>query len=170
MVRTDGIAFITIAHETAQTVISNADTGLPLRGIKQIMGSLHHGCAALDSGEVRRWPLAGDATGNNSGQLGNGTVGGSYATLAATLVKTLPVPQEPTRQATPEPAAREVGNACRIPRKVRTQATRRLAPALAFFVAAPLRTRPRSWPLLRAAGASRARVTSGFGARCARLP
>jgi hypothetical protein len=89
MRRTDGIAFLTLIHETAQTVVSNADTGMPLHGIKDIMGSLSHGCAALDSGQVRCWSIDAVATeGNNSGQLGNGVLNGPFTPLAGTLVKT----------------------------------------------------------------------------------
>ncbi|HEX7451710.1 MAG TPA: hypothetical protein VF294_05470, partial [Polyangiaceae bacterium] len=70
MRRADGIAFLTVQHETAQRVVSNADTGMPLHGIKDIMGSFYHGCAALDSGQVRCWSISADAAqGNNSGQL-----------------------------------------------------------------------------------------------------
>ncbi|HEY5373647.1 MAG TPA: hypothetical protein VIK01_08160, partial [Polyangiaceae bacterium] len=89
MRRTDGVAFLTLLHETAQTVVSNADTGMPLHGITDIMGSLYHGCAALDSGQVRCWSLVADpTTGNNSGQLGNGVLNGPFTPLAGTLVKT----------------------------------------------------------------------------------
>jgi Regulator of chromosome condensation (RCC1) repeat len=89
MRRTDGVAFLTLANDTAQTVVSNADTGMPLHGIKDIMGSPYHGCAALDSGQVRCWSLVADPTvGNNSGQLGNGVLNGPFTPLAGTLVKT----------------------------------------------------------------------------------
>ena len=89
MRRTDGIAFLTLSNDTAQTVVSNADTGMPLHGIKDIMGSPYHSCAALDSGQVRCWSLVADPTiGNNSGQLGNGVLNGPFTPLAGTLVKT----------------------------------------------------------------------------------
>ena len=89
MRRTDGVAFFTDEHSLAQTVVTNADTGMPLHGIKDIMGSLSHGCAALDSGQVRCWSIVADqATGNNSGQLGNGVLNGTFTPLAGTLVKT----------------------------------------------------------------------------------
>jgi hypothetical protein len=89
MRRTDGIAFLTLSNDTAQTVVSNADTGMPLHGITDIMGSPYHGCAALDSGQVRCWSIDAVATeGNNSGQLGNGVLNGPFTPLAGTLVKT----------------------------------------------------------------------------------
>ncbi len=89
MVRTDGIAFNTLINDQAQSVITNSDTGLPLRGIQHISGSLYHGCAALDSGQVRCWPITGGANGNgnNNGQLGNGTLAVPPSSLLATLVK-----------------------------------------------------------------------------------
>ncbi len=87
LLRTDGVAFLTRINETAQSVVVNADTGMPLHAITSIMGTNYHGCAALDTGQVRCWPLVADNTGNNSGQLGNGTIGGTYAVLGATLVK-----------------------------------------------------------------------------------
>jgi len=87
MLRTDGVAFHTFINDTAQSAVINADTGMPLHGITSIMGSGYHGCAALDSGEVRCWPLVADNTGNNVGQLGNGTIGGTQPVLSATLVK-----------------------------------------------------------------------------------
>ncbi len=93
MIRGDGTAFVTLAGTNrAQSAVINADTALPLHGVVSIMGSLYHGCAALDTGEVRCWPLAGDSTANSSGQLGNGVVdpappAGKYAVLSATLVK-----------------------------------------------------------------------------------
>ena len=88
LLRTDGVAFYTAINSTSQSVVVNADTGMPLHGIKTLSGSRYHGCAALDTGEARCWPLVSDSTGNNSGQLGNGSIGGLNATLGATLVKT----------------------------------------------------------------------------------
>ena len=90
MVRTDGIAYLTLVNDTSQSLIFNADTALALRGIVSISGSNYHGCAALDTGEVRCWLLDASFT-NAQGQLGNGTAstpGGITTALSATLVKT----------------------------------------------------------------------------------
>jgi hypothetical protein len=77
-------------NDTAQSVVFNADTALPLHGIVSIMGSGYHGCAALDTGEVRCWSLVSDYTGNNAGQLGNGKLStgtDKFTVLSAALVK-----------------------------------------------------------------------------------
>ena len=92
MVRTDGIAYLTLLNDTSQSLIFNADTALALRGIVSISGSNYHGCAALDTGEVRCWLLDASIT-NAQGELGNGTAstpGGITTALSATLVKTGP--------------------------------------------------------------------------------
>ncbi len=93
MLRTDGIAFLTPLNAVTQSVVFNADTAQPLHGIVSIASSQYHGCAALQTGEVRCWPLDGSSVGNNSGQLGNGKVSTGTDTnpvLSATLVKTGP--------------------------------------------------------------------------------
>jgi hypothetical protein len=88
MLRTDGIAMRTEQNATTQTPVVNADTGMPLHGIVTLRGTRYHGCAVLDTTEVRCWPTLSDATGNNSGQLGIGTMGDVHAVLGGLLVKT----------------------------------------------------------------------------------
>jgi alpha-tubulin suppressor-like RCC1 family protein len=55
--------------ETATVVVRNATNTGPLTGVTQVVGGVGHTCALLANREVRCW---GD---NNSGQLGDGTVG-----------------------------------------------------------------------------------------------
>ncbi len=86
LLRADGVAFLTVQNDTAQNVIVNADTGMPLHGVVGIMGSIYHGCAALDTGEARCWDLSADT--NSQGQLGNGPASATYPALNAVLVKT----------------------------------------------------------------------------------
>lgn len=86
LIRTDGVAFYTPQNDTAQNVLVNADTGMPLHGIVGIMGGIYHGCAALSTGEARCWNLSADK--NSQGQLGNGPADATYPALNAVLVKT----------------------------------------------------------------------------------
>ena len=80
----DTLLFESEDGSVGQPPILDAATALPLHGVKSVADGTYHGCAALADKSVVCW-RTNDA-GNNAGQLGSGTLGGS-----GTLYRAAPV-------------------------------------------------------------------------------
>jgi alpha-tubulin suppressor-like RCC1 family protein len=84
IVRTDGAVLLEAYSPQTQTPVLDATTVVPLQGAVSVADSDLHGCAAFSDGTVSCWRSA--ASGNNQGQLGNGTTDTSGAIYRATRV------------------------------------------------------------------------------------
>ena len=78
--RTDG----TVVHGPSSMVIQNQVADAPLTGVTQIYDGMFHGCARRTDGTV--WCWGKSTNGNGSGQLGNGSIGGTTEAWSATQV------------------------------------------------------------------------------------
>jgi hypothetical protein len=86
VLRWDGILIDETTPTSPQTVFE-ASTGLPLSGVTSMQQGKYHGCAVLTNGTVECWQT-NKSTGNQYGQLGNGTTTVVEALYRATPVLT----------------------------------------------------------------------------------
>jgi hypothetical protein len=88
LLRSDGaLLYETDPTSTAQTPVLDATTATPLADVVDAMEGPSHGCAVLGSAQTA-WCWRAATTGNNVGQLGNGTTDTSGPLWRATQVLT----------------------------------------------------------------------------------
>ena len=86
VVRTDGTLLYEISDATlTQTPVLDANTGMPLRDVKEVQEGYRHSCAVLGAAKTA-WCWRTAAAGNAFGQLGNGTKDASGPIFRATQV------------------------------------------------------------------------------------
>jgi alpha-tubulin suppressor-like RCC1 family protein len=88
ILRTDGVLIWENNASSPETIL-DASTGNPLTGILNVQEGQYHGCAAVSTGTAECWQTNA-ASGNTSGQLGNGTTTATSVLYRATPVLTAP--------------------------------------------------------------------------------
>jgi hypothetical protein len=88
--RSDGTV-VYYSVPTAQQVVMNGATGMPLKTVTQVSAQFDHACALLSDMTVWCWPVA-TGHGNDNGGLGNGVTGGNQAAFTASQVVTQAAP------------------------------------------------------------------------------